>query len=436
MRTFWQLLYSSVTVPLFWLVVQLAGMVRPKVRRGIRGRRFLFVRLNRNMQDVRPGPRVWFHASSMGEFEQAKPIIRELKQRNPGVRVIVSFFSPSGYEHSRRYPLADVITYMPLDTRSGARRFLDLVSPDVAVMIRYDIWPNHIWELRRRGIPTMIASATMRRQTVRRLPLVRNFHRHLYNAFTTILTVSDQDRQTFDSFRLQGPRLASIGDTRFDQVILRSADARKRNIIPAGIVDGKKVVVAGSTWPEDEGVLLPALYRLQTTVPELLTIIVPHEPTEDHLENLETELADTVRSIRFSALNEYAGEPVIIVDSVGILMVLYASAHIAFVGGGFRQGIHNVLEAAVYGIPVVFGPRHRNSQEPLQLVERGGAFIVSGTEELERTLRNLLENDAARRRSGECATAFVSANTGATGRFLTYLEPLLRTRPPHDSAPT
>ena len=436
MRTFWQLVYSSVTIPLFWVVVQLAGLVRPKVRRGIRGRRFLFVRLSRNMQDVQPGPRVWFHASSMGEFEQAKPIIRELKQRHPEVRVIVSFFSPSGYEHSRRYPLADVVTYMPLDTRSGARRFLDLLRPDVAVMIRYDIWPNHIWELHRRGIPSLIASATMRRQTFRRLPLVRNFHRHLYNAFTMILTVSEQDRQMFDSFHLRGPHLASLGDTRFDQVIVRSADARRRNIIPAGIVEGKKVLVAGSTWPEDEQVILPALFQLLTAVPDLLTIIVPHEPTEEHLENLESELADNVRSIRFSALNEYAGERVIIVDSVGILMVLYASAHLAFVGGGFRQGIHNVLEAAVYGIPVVFGPRHRNSQEPLQLVERGGAFVVNTADELERTLGNLLGSDAARSRSGECAMAFVSANTGATGRFLTYLEPLLRERHPQRPPPT
>ena len=434
MRTFWQFLYSTVTVPLFWVVVQLAGLVRAKVRRGIRGRRFLFVRLARNMQDVQPGPRVWFHVSSMGEFEQAKPIIRELKGRTPDVRVIVSFFSPSGYEHSRRYPLADVITYLPLDTRSGARRFLDLVRPDVAVMIRYDIWPNHIWELHRRGIPSMIASATMRRQTFRRLPMVRNFHRHLYNAFTTILTVSELDRQMFASFRLRTPHLASLGDTRFDQVTLRSADARKRHIVPAGIVDGKKVLVAGSTWPEDEAVLLPALYRLQAVVPELLTIIVPHEPTESHLEDLETALADNVRSIRFSAMNEYDGEPVIIVDSVGILMVLYASAQIAYVGGGFRQGIHNVLEAAVYGIPVVFGPRHRNSQEPLQLVERGGGFVVTTADELERTLKNLLENDTARQRSGECAAAFVGANTGATGRFLTYLEPLLRRRVPEGSA--
>ena len=362
----------------------------------------------------------------MGEFEQAKPIIASLRQTAPDVRIIVSFFSPSGYEHSRKYPHADIICYLPLDTRKNAKRFLDAVRPDVAVFIRYDVWPNHIWELQRREIPSLIASATMRRQTERRAPIVRSFHHHVYNAIDEILTVSRLDLEAFGFFRLTHPRMEAIGDTRFDQVTLRSAEARKHTTLPPAVTAGKKILVVGSSWPEDEEVLLPALFRLTKEMPDLITVLVPHEPTETHLEELERELNGSLTHIRFSELGEYNGEQVVVVDSIGVLLRLYAHAHVAYIGGSFRQGIHNVLEAAVYGIPVLFGPKHRNSQEPLQMAERGGAFVVSDEGEMERTLRSLLGNEAARARAGAAAAAFVEANTGATARFLARLAPRLR----------
>jgi 3-deoxy-D-manno-octulosonic-acid transferase len=425
MRLFFQLLYSFLAIPLFWVVLQILRLFNPKVRHAIIGRRGLFDELSRRVGVLGAGKRVWFHSSSMGEFEQAKPIIAALKQRWPGVRVIVTFYSPSGYEHSRKYPHADLISYIPFDTRRNARRFLDIIRPDVAVMIRYDVWPNHIWELHHRAIPSMIASATMRRQSERRIPLIRSFHHYVYDALDEILTVSKDDREAFGFFRLKHPRIEAIGDTRYDQVSIRSAEARKHPALAPGILNGKQLFVVGSSWPDDEQVILPALFRLQQSLPSLLAIVVPHEPTETHLEELERELNGSTAHIRFSAMNEYSGERVIIVDSIGILMRLYASAHIAFVGGSFRQGVHNVLEAAVYGIPVLFGPRHRNSQEPLMLVERGGGFIVNDTDELERTLHNLLDNEAVRTMAGERAAQFVTANTGATERFLTRLAPHL-----------
>jgi 3-deoxy-D-manno-octulosonic-acid transferase len=425
MQRIWRILYSFLALPLFWIALQILGLFNAKVRRGIAGRRPLFAELSRNMASLEEGKRVWFHSSSMGEFEQAKPIIAALKQHSPGVRVIVTFYSPSGYEHSRRYPHADVISYLPFDTRSSARHFLDLVRPEVAIMVRYDIWPNHIWELQKRQIPIMIANATMRRQTERRLPLVRWFHSSVYNAIDEILTVSPADAEAFGFFHLSHPRIEVIGDTRYDQVTARSEEARRHAIIPPGIVEGKKVLVIGSSWPEDEEVLLPALFRIQRQVPSMLTILVPHEPTELHLEDLERELNGSATSLRFSALNEYRNEQIIIVDSIGILLRLYGYAHVAFVGGSFRQGIHNVLEAAVYGIPVLFGPRHRNSQEPLMLVERGGGFVINDSSELERTLHHLLEDDAARSMAGDRAVSFVQSHTGATERFLDHLAPYL-----------
>lgn len=421
----WQAVYAYAIIPLLWLVLRTMGLFNRKVRRGIQGRAGLPEKLRGQVENLGKGKRVWFHASSLGEFEQAKPIIAELKRRHPDVRVIASFFSPSGYDHSRKYALADVITYLPFDSRRGAREFVEVVAPDVAVLVRYDVWPNHIWELRRRGVPTMIANATMRSTTPRKLPLVRGLHRHVYNAIDRILTVSEADAQAFGAFSATHPVITAIGDTRYDQVSVRSAEARKRHIIPASILQGKKVIVAGSTWPEDEEVILPAFLRLREFPGNVLLILVPHEPTLEHLEDLEQTLGGKCSSIRFSALNEYAGESIIIVDSIGILLTLYASAHLAYVGGSFKQGVHNVLEAAVYGIPVLFGPRHRNSQEPLRLVDYGGGFVVNNADEFHRVLRNLLEDDTARATAGNRATSFVQANVGATDRFLQYLEPFL-----------
>jgi 3-deoxy-D-manno-octulosonic-acid transferase len=425
MNRFWKYVYGVGVIPVLWGLLQALAFVSSKVRRGIEGRKNLFASLREQTQRLPPGKRVWFHSSSMGEFEQAKPIIAALKQRHPDVRVIASFFSPSGYEHSKKYQLADVITYLPFDTRRNAREFIDIIRPDAAVMVRYDVWPNHIWELERHHIPVLIANATMRRHTKRRLPLARSFHHHLYNAFTDILTVSREDEDVFSFFDLDKPTIAAIGDTRYDQVNARSLDARKRHIIPAGVMPTRNVIVAGSTWPEDESVLFPAIAQLQKDFPDLLVMLVPHEPTIEHIEDLEQQLRHTT-SIRFSALNEYHGERIIIVDSIGILMILYAYAGIAYIGGSFKQGIHNVLEAAVYGLPVVFGPRHRNSQEPLQLVEHGGGFVVNNSEEIYRTFKNLMEDSAARTTAGTRAREFVQSNTGATERFLQHLEPYLK----------
>ena len=429
MSRLWEWAYSFIVIPLFWMALKLIALVNAKTRRGIRGRMGLFESLAKQVAALPAGPRVWFHSSSMGEFEQAKPVIAELKRRRPGTQVVVSFFSPSGYEHSRKYRLADVITYLPLDTRRNARRFLDLVRPDAAVTVRYDVWPNHIWEMGERKIPVLIANATMRLHTRRRLPLAKGFHRHVYNIIDDILTVAQSDAEAFRRFGLRHPVIQAIGDTRYDQVTARSDEARKRRIIPPAITDGKRVVVIGSSWPEDEEVVIPACLALQAEMGNMLLVIVPHEPTEEHLEDLERDLAGRAASIRFSALNEYSGESVVIVDSVGILLVLYAHAHVAYVGGSFQQGVHNVLEAAVFGIPVLFGPKHRNAHEPIMLVECGGGFVVGDEEELHRTLKNLLEDDAARSASGERAARFVASHTGATVRFLEHLERRLVGRP-------
>jgi 3-deoxy-D-manno-octulosonic-acid transferase len=425
MKTFWFIFYNWLFIPFFWLLLQIAAFFNAKIQRGVRGRKGLFDQMERDVQKLTSTRRVWFHSSSLGEFEQAKPIIAALRKKYRDINIIVTFFSPSGYDHSKNYKLADIITYIPFDTKTNARRFLDLLKPTAAVFVRYDVWPNHLWELSARNIPAFIANATMRTSSARFYPLMRNFHRLLFNNFESILTVSANDVEAFSRFELTHPSLQAIGETRYDQVWQRSAEARKKHLIPSAILKERKVFIAGSTWPEDEEVLLPTILKLTKYDSKILTILVPHEPTEYALEAIEKQLHSKAKSIRFSLLNDYSRERVILVDSVGILMALYQYADAVYVGGSFRQGIHNVLEPAVYGIPVVYGPRHQNSQEAQELIHRGGGFVVNDQQECYRTLRTLLGNKKANAAAGHAALKLVEENIGATERFIQHLSKVL-----------
>jgi 3-deoxy-D-manno-octulosonic-acid transferase len=418
-------LYSTVILPVFAVVVMAASLTNAKIRKGMRGRRNLFSGLEEFGRRAAPGPRLWVHVSSMGEFEQAKPIIETSRRQIPDLVVVVSFFSPSGFENSHRYPHADFVTYLPFDTRRNAARFLDLVQPTVALFIRYDIWPNHIWACADRHIPVILVNATMRASSARRRFGLRGFHHALFECMDMILTISESDARNFDVFRLAQPRMAVVGDTRFDRVEEKAVAAREKKLLPAHVVEGKKIVVAGSSWPEDEEMLLPVMFKLLSRDPALRFVIVPHEPTEEHLETLEYKLANTVRSIRFSHLNRFDGEEVILVDSIGILLSMYASADVAFVGGGFKSNVHNTLEPAVYGIPVVYGPRVDNSQEARQLRDAGGGFIVHSRNELYRVLRSILSDAVVRADAGARAGEFVHSRAGATASILEALSPYL-----------
>lgn len=421
------LLYNIAIVPTLWASILAAGAFKRKIRQGIRGRRHLLPALASRVSTLttHPARRIWFHSSSLGEFEQAKPIIAELKRRYPGTVVAVSFFSPSGYDHSRNYKLADIITYLPFDSYRNANRFVDTLKPDAAVMVRYDIWPNHIWALKKNRIPLFLSNATMRYHSSRHLPFIRGFHHSVYNQFDYILTVSPRDVEAFKRFGLSSPVLTAIGDTRFDQVWQRSMEAKTKHLLPESMTARRRVIVIGSSWDSDEEVLIPILSRLTKKHPDLITVLVPHEPTLTTIERIERQLGNQLSSIRFSDLHDYKNEEVVIIDSVGILMPLYRYAVISYVGGSFKQGIHNVLEPAAYGSPVVFGPVYRNSQEAVELIQEGAAFVATDEEALYRHFDSLLSDETLRREAGTKAQAFVQRNIGASERFLSYLEKVL-----------
>lgn len=418
MKTIWFGIYNYFIIPVFYVIIRIGGIFNEKVRRGLKGRKRIFEELILDSAGISKIKKlIWFHSSSLGEFEQAKPIIEDLK-KNKNVNILVTFFSPSGYENSKKYPFADLVSYIPLDTFQNAKRFMQIVRPHLAVMMRYDIWPNHIWQLKKNNVPVFLVDATMKRSSPRKLPLLKNFHKILFRELTRILTVSQSDAEGFKSFGCSDNQINVVGDTRFDRVHQRSLDARKRNLINEKLLAGKKIFAAGSTWSVDEDVIIPAFIKLAKYDKSAVLLIAPHEPSIINLEKIENEFAHKLSTIRFSHLNNYNNEQVIIVDSIGILLTLYTYASAAFIGGSFKQSIHNVLEAAVYGIPVLFGPKIENSQETLELLRRGGGILIKNKREAYRQMRTLFSNEELRKEKGNISLKYVQENLGATDKIV------------------
>lgn len=415
---FWYSIYSIIFMPIFRAIVFLASFFNSKIKKGVKGREKLFEELILSLTKLdRSKKMIWFHSSSLGEFEQAKPIIEHLKS-SKDVNILVTFFSPSGYDNSKKYPYADVVTYLPIDTAESTKKFITIANPDLALFMRYDIWPNMIRQLKKKGTPIFIVDATMRKDTARKIFPFRSFHKILYDGIARILTVSAEDAENFKVFGVTEKQLSVVGDTKYDRVHQNSVNARKKHLINDAVFENKKVMVAGSSWEQDEEVLLPSLIKLKKYDPDLILIIAPHEPTVIHLENLENELAGKLSTIRFSSMNNYKGEDVILIDSIGILLTLYYYADLAYIGGGFKQNIHNCLEAAVYGIPVIMGPKIENSQEAIKLTKAGGGVVVHNKKELYRVMRTLVSSNEKRKAQGKISADYIQKNLGATDKIL------------------
>jgi len=420
MKSIWYYTYNFIALPLLKTSIYFLSLFNKKIRVGIKGRKRLYEELIINLTGLdRNKKLIWFHSSSMGEFEQAKPIIEQLK-RKIDINVLVTFFSPSGYNNSLKYPHAEIISYLPLDTARNAIRFVSLVKPTTVFFMRYDFWPNFIWILYKYKIPTFIVDATMRKDSKRKMPLAKQFHSSLFNKFTKILTISEEDRDSFKDFNIQENKLAIVGDTRFDRVYQKSIEAKNKSLFRDEIVKNKKIIVLGSTWEADEEIILPAIKKLIKFVDDILVIIAPHEPTTKRLEELEYNFED-VPILRFSFKNDYNNEKFILIDSIGILLTLYYYADIAYIGGSFKQGIHNILEPAVYGIPVIFGPKNKNSQEAQKMLKLGCGLQITNQSEAYRVLRELLSNNAKREELGKISDNYVQNNIGATKKIIDEL---------------
>jgi 3-deoxy-D-manno-octulosonic-acid transferase len=416
------ILYNLVVIPFLFSFFQVARFFNGKIKQGILGRHRLFTELKHGISRWQlTQPRIWIHAVSLGEFEQARPIIRELKIQFPQVRILQTFFSPSGYENVRCYPGVDYISYIPFDSYKNAKKFVEIVRPKAAIFVRWDLWPNHLWALKKQRIFTVLINASIHKNSLRNLRLLRGFNQNLFRCLDQIFAVSDNAKQRLAPFIVQSKSLSVSGDTRCDQVWSRSLEKFPEESFLKTKLKNKKVFIAGSTWLSDEKRLLPAIRNLSRKQQDFISILVPHEPTANRLQQVEKELQNlNLSSVRFTHIRESKHENVriILVDKIGLLALLYKLADVAFVGGSFGPGIHNILEAAVYGVPILFGPQMNNAWEAEALLQLGAAFKVKDSMELFETLERLILNPKDRIAAGEIGRQWVINHKGATNQII------------------
>ena len=414
------LLYNLLVYPLIFFISHIIAIFNHKVRKGISGRYQTIREVNDFIGDTKSQTDNIFliHCASMGEFEHIKPFVRALKQRLPDSKIVVMFFSPSGYENVKSAPGVDLFIYTPFDWWLPVWRLFKTLNPRALIIAKYDVWPNQIWMARFLGVPRFLINATLYQNSSRiKIPL-RWFLQTIYSAFNRILTISEADKSLYTRLARKG-RIVVVGDTKYDQVVFRSEESRKRNVLPKGFCDGKTVFVAGSTWPEDEVHLIPALKAIARKKHDLQIIICPHEPTPPHIAELKEHLHPL--NVRLYSELATSSKPsneifVIVIDKIGLLANLYSVADVAYVGGSFKQNIHNVLEPAAYGIPVLFGPINQNSHEAQLLKQTGGGIEVNGEENIKSHLEKIFSEEQYRNALGQAAKALVNDKLGATGR--------------------
>lgn len=360
---------------------------------------------------------VWFHAASLGEFEQGRPMIEKIRAAYPEYKILLTFFSPSGYEVRKDYDGADVVCYLPFDTPLRVKRFLQLANPSVAIFIKYEFWSNYLHALKRSGVPVYLVSAIFRREQVF-FRWYGSSYRKVLHCFTHLFV---QDESSAELLAEYGVRNVSVaGDTRFDRVLDVQRGSRALPVVERFVGEGEgakpTVLVAGSSWQQDEDVYIPYFNEH----PEMKLIIAPHEIHREHLEYIESLLKRP--SVRLSEVGhdllQLEGKDCLIVDSFGLLSSIYRYGTIAYIGGGFGVGIHNTLEAAVYGIPVLFGPRYHKFKEARDLISVGGGFAVSSRQAFARKMDELLASRSVLGIAGSCAGRFVSSHAGATDKIL------------------
>lgn len=400
---------------LFYITIfRIVALFHKKAAKMVKGHKETWVILRNQIDHNKKW--LWFHAASLGEFEQGRPIIEQIRATYPEFRIIVTFYSPSGYEVRKDYKGADIICYLPFDTRFNSKRFLRLVKPQMAFFIKYEFWPNYLLQLRKQAIPTYLISGIFRPDQA----FFKNYalpYRNLLKSFTHFFV---QDQVSVDLLKSIGytSNVSISGDTRFDRVLEIRKNAKTLEIAqafsnnssnPSGIM-----LIAGSSWPKDEALFIPYFNEH----PELRLIIAPHEVHEDHLLSIEAQLTRPFKRYTQTTPEEAANCDCLIIDCFGLLSSIYRYGDIAYIGGGFGTGIHNTLEAAVYGIPVLFGPNFNKFIEAKGLIKCGGGFSFSTKEELDSYLDLFLTNRNALRNSGKSAGEMVLKGSGGTNKIL------------------
>lgn len=397
----------------YTLLIHAAQFFNPKAKLWVKGRTGLFERIRK---EVEPGKScVWFHFASLGEFEQGRPVLEAFRRYQPEEKILITFYSPSGYEQRKNYPLADHIFYLPADTIKNARRFIDLINPKMAIFTKYEFWHNYFRTLSANRIPLYVISATFRKKQVY-FRWYGNFNRRTLGFVTTFFV---QDAFSMELLKMLGLSNCIVsGDTRFDRVSENAASPKDFPTV-AQFSRGANVMVAGSTWPEDERILA----ELVKDQPSWKFIFAPHEISAEKLHQLEYRLPEGSFQRYSSAEKEFNhAARVLIIDNIGMLSSLYRYARIAYIGGGFGTGIHNTLEAAAFGIPVIFGPNYQKFLEARALVRNGGGISIDELDGLRMEFKKL-QYDKIISKAGKAAGEYVANNKGATQKIIDHIYP-------------
>ena len=383
------------------------------------GRKDIFSKLKQAIQDSNQ-PLAWFHCASLGEFEQGRPVIETFRKKFPDYKILLTFFSPSGYEVRKDYKEVDYVFYLPLDTPSNARQFLEILNPAVAIFVKYEFWFNYLTELRRRKTPTFLVSAKFREDQYFFGIIGRWFRRYL-RFYHTLFVQDEGSESLLKAYEINNEIVS--GDTRFDRVINVSQQAFSNSIIQ-NFKNRQNVWICGSTWEEDEKLIFPVYEKLLRLGQKTKLLIVPHEVTEARIKSIQQKYPTTLRYSKATE-NNAAPANVMVIDQIGMLSFLYRFADVAYVGGGFGKGIHNLTEAAVCGVPVIFGPNHKKFIEAQELIKRGGGFSISKVEELDTKITKLLTDPKYRKTCGELGASYILSGKGATEKIISVIEKAL-----------
>ena len=401
---------------LYALIIRIASLFNQKAKYWIKGRKNIWQKIAafkcQNQAKV-----IWFHVSSLGEFEQGRPLIEKLKEQHHELHIVLTFFSPSGYEIRKKYDKATAVYYLPIDSPKNAYKFYNLIKPDLVVFVKYDFWYYYIREAYKRNIPIILISAVFKPDQVF-FKWYCSFYRNVLNYFNYIFVQDEQSEKLLKQICINS---IIAGDTRCDRVIQIAQNPLSLDEVK-DFIQHRFVIVLGSVWNEDMQILKTTI---NSSSDEILWIIAPHNIDDAYISLLQKQIIKP--SLRYSKLQESTENlyQVLFVDNIGKLSSLYQFAKIAYIGGGFGKGIHNTLEAAVYGIPVVFGPKYQKFNEAVDMINDGAAFSVKNEKECLKIFSTLIQNETFRNKSSEMAYRYIHSKSGATNMILRDIEKLL-----------
>ena len=407
--------FYNLFLSFYKLGVRVTSIKSKKARLWLVGRKDIFTKLQSWRSQLTPNEKIiWIHCASLGEFEQGRPLIEEIKKNNAAYKILLTFFSPSGYEVRKNYNQADAVFYLPMDGKANAQQFISIIQPSLVLWVKYEYWFHYLTELKRKNIPVILVSAVFRKSQ----PFFKWYGATWKQILLSFDKIFVQNMESVSLLQTIGFAQNTVitGDTRFDRVL---DNARNQNPLPNMLlqfVKDSKVIIAGSTWEEDE----EELVHYANTNKHIKFIIAPHEIDDERIADVKKLFKN---SVLFSQVeNTEINEQVIIIDNIGMLSSLYQLADVAYIGGGFNDsGIHNILEAAVFGKPIIFGPVYEKFAEATQLVIEGGAFSIENALELEKLLDSLLKDEFLLAKTGAICKKYVLEHGGATQKIMKYL---------------